>query len=70
MAYEMGLRPWEFQRMTPAEFTQAVEGYHRRQEREWERTAWLVQHMYVPHLKKGKKPPTIDALLGRKPQKP
>ena len=68
MAYEMGLRPWEFQRMTPAEFAQVVAGYERRQEREWERVAWLVMHMYAPHMGKHKKPPSVDKLLGRKPR--
>jgi hypothetical protein len=29
-----------------------------------------VMHMYAPHMRKGKKPPSIDALLGRKAKKP
>lgn len=51
--------------MTPAELKAAVEGYERRQWRELERFAWLVHHLYVPHMKKGKKAPTIDQLIGK-----
>jgi len=54
--------------MTPSEFSAMVAGYEQRQEREYERVAWLVMHMYAPHMKKGKKPPTVDKLLGRKPK--
>ena len=54
--------------MTPAEFSAAIVGYERRQERDNERIAWLVHHLYAPHMKKGKKPPTVDQLLGRKPK--
>jgi hypothetical protein len=55
--------------MTPAEFSAVVSGYERAQEREWERAAWIVMHMYSPHMRKGQKPPTVDKLLGRKPRK-
>lgn len=55
--------------MTPTEFRAVVAGYERRQEIEWERAAWIVSHMYAMHItRKGKKPPTIDKLLGRKPK--
>jgi hypothetical protein len=60
--------PWQFDQLTPAEFKAAVAGYERRQEREFERFAWLVMHMYAPHMRKGQKPPSVDKLLGRKPQ--
>lgn len=69
-AYDIGLKPWEFQRMTPAELRGMVDGYERRQESLRELAAFVVMHMYAPHMRKGKKPPSIDALLGRKPRKP
>lgn len=55
--------------MTPAELRAMVIGHERAQEREWERVAWMVSHMYAPHMKKRKAPPTVDQLLGRKPLK-
>lgn len=39
-----------------------AEGYRWREEREWERAAWMVAYLLAPHVKK---PPTIDQLLGR-----
>ncbi len=54
--------------MTPAEFRAFAAGYERRQEREWERAAWMVMHMYAPHMRRGQKAPTVDKLLGRKPR--
>ncbi len=55
--------------MTPAEFTGWVQAYRTREERQWERVAWTISHHYAMHMKKGKKPPTIDKLLGRKPKR-
>lgn len=51
--------------MTPAEFEGQMAGYRKRQEREWERAAWIVHHGYAPHMKRGKRPPSPDKLLGR-----
>lgn len=64
LSYEIGLRPWEFWRMTPLEFAETVRGYAKREEHEMERTAWQVMHMYA--LLRRKKPPSVDRLLGRK----
>lgn len=66
MAWEIGIKPGEFMQMTPAEFQQAVRGYERRWNRAIEIAAWVVMHMYAPHVRKGKKPPSVDKLLGRK----
>lgn len=52
--------------MTPQEFSDWVEGYRDREERLWDRVAWMISHHYAMHIKKGKKPPSIDKLLGRK----
>lgn len=61
----MGLRPWEFGRLTPAEFEEMLAAHERAHERMWELAAWVVQHLYAPHMRKGKKPPSVDKLLGR-----
>jgi hypothetical protein len=55
--------------MTPAEFRAMVGGYERRMDSLREMAAFVVMHMYAPHMRKGKKPPSIDALLGRKSKK-
>jgi hypothetical protein len=58
----MGLKPWEFARLTPSEFTAMVEGYRKRQEQEWYRTAWLACYVLAPHSKRKLTP---EKLLGR-----
>lgn len=58
----MGLRPWEFWRLTPAELEEQVEGYRVREEREWYRTAWLACYVLAPHTKKKLTP---EKLLGK-----
>lgn len=70
MAYEcLGLLPFQFWMLTPAEFDKMMQGYSRREEREWERTAWLAAHIVNMSGKMTKKDVTIDILLGRKPRK-
>jgi hypothetical protein len=51
--------------MTPAELRAVIDGHQAAERRRWERAAWMVSHMYAPHMKKGKKPPSPDKLLGR-----
>jgi hypothetical protein len=53
--------PWQYERLTPAEFLTVVDGYHRRQEHEWYRAAWMVSHLLAAWTKKA---PTPDKLLG------
>jgi hypothetical protein len=55
---EVGLR---YGSLTPDEFGQIVDGYQRRNDRAWERTAWLVSHLLGAWVEK---PPTPDTLLG------
>ncbi len=52
--------------MTPGEFAGFLAAYRKREEAQWERVAWMISHHYAMHMKRGKKPPTIDRLLGRK----
>lgn len=70
LAYEAGLRPWEFWRMTPAELAAFLEGHKRREERALERAAWMMAHHYNMHIPRGKPRPSIDKLLGRKKNRP
>ena len=58
----MGLKPWEFWRLTPAELEEQVEGYKAREERAWYRTAWLACYVLAPHTKKKLTP---EKLLGK-----
>lgn len=51
--------------MTPAEFATHLEGYRRSQMRQWERAAWQVSLLLAPHMKKGRRPPSVNKLLGR-----
>jgi len=52
--------------MTPAEFLGFLQASRAREERQWERVAWMITHHYAIHMKKGKRPPSVDKLLGRK----
>lgn len=77
IAYDIGLKPWEFWRLTPAELDALVEAAHRREEREAYRAAWLACHVYRACFQAfgGKKGARIAAkitpekLLGLKPPK-
>ena len=59
----MGLKPWEFERMTPREFERYVAGYRKRQEQEWYRVAWLACYILAPYSKRKVTP---EKLLGLK----
>jgi hypothetical protein len=45
-----------------------MEAYNWRQEREWERTAWLAFHTLVPWLEKGSKLTPRDLLAAADPK--
>jgi hypothetical protein len=61
----MGLKPWEFDRLTPPEFARMLKGYQARQEQEWYRTAWLACYILAPHSKRKLTP---EKLLGLQPK--
>lgn len=61
----LGLKPFEFYRLTPGEFFALVEGYGWRQEREEEKMAWAVAHI-VNYSGRLKRPVTPRQLLGRR----
>ncbi len=58
----LALTPQQLWRLTPAELSALMAGYNWRQEREWERTAWVVAYLLTPHVTR---PLTVDQLLGR-----
>ena len=68
LAYEIGLRPWEFDRLTPLEFEQMVDGYRKRRDRDWYQVAWMVAHLLAPHRKRGQRALTPEKLLGLPPR--
>lgn len=63
----MGLKPWEFWRLTHAEFLDLIEGHKARIDQELERFAWHAANVMNVHLKKKV---TVKKLLGKekKPQ--
>lgn len=61
----MGLKPWEFDRLTPPEFARMLKGYRARQEQELYRTAWLACWIISPHVKRKLTP---EKLLGLPPK--
>lgn len=63
-AYEIGLRPWEYERLTPSQFTATIEAFNRRELRDRRKLAEAVRHLLLPHMKQGATPPSIDSLLG------
>lgn len=58
------MRPWDFWRLTAAEFAATADGYRRRTDRELERLAWQTANLMNVHLKK-KDRMTMQKLLGR-----
>jgi hypothetical protein len=68
----VGLLPWQFWKMTPAELNAYVIGSRTRNEWAMERAAWMVSHLMNisgKSIKKGKHV-TPDKLLGKKPKPP
>jgi len=60
---DLGLKPWEFDRLTLAELRLMQEAQRKREERETELAAWIISWVTGPHLKK---PISVDRILGRK----
>jgi hypothetical protein len=63
----LGLKPWEFDRLTPGEFSDMLNGYKEKVEAEKFRCAWMVANLVNVHLDKSNKV-SIDDLLGKKDQ--
>ena len=70
MAYgPLGLKPWEFGRLTFGEFYELAEGYHWRIKEEQRMTAGFVASIINTCTSRDlKKPVTVDMLLGREPK--
>ena len=70
MAYgPLGLKPWEFGRLTFGEFYELAEGYHWRIRQEQIMTAGFVASIINTCTSRDlKKPVTVDMLLGREPK--
>ena len=61
----LGLKPWEFWKLTPGEYLEMCEGYNLRVENEMRRLAWHAANIMNVHLKKRHRV-TVDQLLGKK----
>lgn len=62
----LGLRPWEFGRLTFGEFYELAEGYHWRTKQEQIMAAGFVASIINTCTSRDlKKPVTVDMLLGR-----
>ena len=70
MAYgPLGLKPWDFGRLTFGEFYELAEGYHWRTRQEQIMTAGFVASIINTCTSRDlKKPVTVDMLLGREPK--
>lgn len=65
----LGLKPWEFGRLTFGEFYELAEGYHWRTKQEQIMTAGFVASIInTCTTRELKKPVTVDMLLGRERQ--
>ncbi len=69
MAYgPLGLKPWEFGRLTFGEFYELAEGYHWRTQQEQRMTAGFVASIINTCTSRDlKKPVTVELLLGYGP---
>jgi hypothetical protein len=54
----------DFWAMTPADLAEHWDIFQRREEREWERSAWMVHHIMAAFIG-SKHAPSVDKLLGR-----
>lgn len=61
----LGLKPWEFWRLTHAELLDMMEGRKHQADMEMRRLAWHAANVMNVHLKK---PVTVEKLLKPKPQ--
>ena len=65
----MGLKPWEFGRLTFGEFAQLAEGQHWRMREEQRMSAAFVASIINTCTSRDlKKPVTVDMLLGYEPK--
>ena len=65
----LGLKPWEFGRLTFGEFYELAEGYHWRTKQEQIMTAGFVASIINTCTSRDlKKPVTVDMLLVREPK--
>ncbi len=53
IAYEIGLKPWEFEQLQPGEFMLMLEAENRRQREQDYRAAYFLSYIIAPYLKKG-----------------
>jgi hypothetical protein len=60
------IHPTDFWHLTPREYRNMMNGYKKRQDVEWQRTAQLASWIMSAHI--GKKAPTADSLLGKDKQ--
>ena len=61
----MDLTPGEYWRLTPAGLADMMAGSAAREEREWERAAWMTAHLLNIAGKSLRREVTVDKLLGR-----
>lgn len=57
--------PDQYWRLTPVELSEMIEGAVQRDEREWERAAWITAYLLNISGKSMKRDITADELLGR-----
>jgi hypothetical protein len=66
VAYEvLGILPWDFWRLTPAEFARLLKGARRQEERKWQRVGWAVAHLMNVSGKRLRSKVTPAKLLGK-----
>jgi hypothetical protein len=66
MAYQIGIPPERFWRMTPRTFFCCVEGYNRRERNDRRKLAWSLVHQLAIWGCKT----SVDKLLGEQPEHP
>jgi len=67
-AAKIGIGPFDFWKLTPAELTKQVEAYAWRDEQAWRKTAWQTAHLLNIWLKKEDRV-TVDDLLPKHKEK-
>lgn len=65
MAANIGILPWDFWNMTPAEFLLQVKAHNWREDQAWQKLAWQTAHIMNVWLKKEDRV-SIDDLLPKK----
>jgi hypothetical protein len=69
-AAKIGIGPFDFWKLTPAELTKQVEAYTWRDEQAWRKTAWQTAHLLNIWLKKEDRITVDDLLQKEKPKEP